>query len=91
MKQINKLILIGLATLIVMLTVVVVVQHNELQQTRECKEEAMAWYQATTTQADEFYYWLARGQQSPLDFGVSHIYIAKAHDLNCIRTILPPG
>lgn len=93
MKRITKLKLIfaGLMTAIVILGIVVVIQHNELKQTRECKAEAEAWYNAAITQADAMYYWMARGQQDLLDFGVSHIYIAKAHELNCIETKLPTG
>jgi hypothetical protein len=58
---------------------------------KECKAEAQAWYSATITQADEMYYWLARGQEGMLDFGVSHQFIATAHELQCIDTQLPPG
>ena len=57
-----------------------------------CRAEATAWYNATVTQADEFYYWMNRGSiPGELDFGVSHIFIAEGHELNCIRTQLPTG
>lgn len=93
MKRITKLKLIfaGLMTAIVILSVIVVVQNIELKETRECKAEAEAWYNAAVTQADAMYYWMARGQQGLLDFGVSHIYIAKGHELHCIEPKLPTG
>jgi hypothetical protein len=58
----------------------------------ECKQEAQAWYNATVTQANEFYYWMDRGQQSgELDFGVSQTFMAKGHELSCIQPKLPTG
>jgi len=88
-KAIWKALAISTIILAVAMLGLNIIQTNTIN---ECKAEATAWYNATVTQADEFYYWMNRGQQpGELDFGVSHIFIAKAHELNCIQTKLPTG
>jgi hypothetical protein len=88
-KALWKALAISTIFLAVALLALISMQTNTLNT---CREEAKAWYNATVTQADEFYYWMDRGQQpGELDFGVSHIFIAKGHELNCIQTKLPTG
>ena len=66
--------------------------NNTQSQLEECRKEATAWYNATTAQADEFYYYMLRGQQpGTLNHDVSHIFIAQGHELGCIQPKLPPG
>lgn len=61
-------------------------------QLETCLAEATAWYNATTAQADEFYYYMLRGQQpGTLNHDVSHEFVAQAHALDCIEPKMPTG
>lgn len=89
----QKFLWISIAVIVVLNILLGVFVLNQTQsQLEECRAEATAWYNATTAQADEFYYWVARGQlPGTLNHDVSHIFIAQGHALHCIETKIPTG
>lgn len=70
--------------------------RNEIEQLKSelsvCKEEATAWYNATTILSDNIAFAALKGLPAEkVDSSMAMPFAIKAHELNCIQPKLPTG